>query len=85
MPLFRVELERIAGGQKIRNPFAIRDIWAMPPVRKIIRTWDVKARSAKAVRKLLDEAFEQKLPNVQGFRLRSIARVESPSNGREHG
>lgn len=76
MPLFRVELDRVdrLAGERDHNPF-LRDIWSLPPVHKTVRSWEFEAKNEAEVRKLLKEAYEQNLPNVRGFNLRSITRV----------
>lgn len=77
MPMFRVELHRpsVRYGERDPNPF-LRDIWNIPPRPVTVRSWEIEAKDEAEVRAYLDEAYKQKLPNVQGFTLRLIERIE---------
>jgi hypothetical protein len=77
MPMFRVELVRhVPLVDMPRNPFsAAIDVLKPIPCTTTARVWEFEAKSEREVRKLLDEAFKQNLPNVRGFHLGSITRL----------
>lgn len=77
MARFRVELERVVESGLPKNPFAARHIGFDRTSRVLVRTWEFDAKSAAAVRWLLKRAQEQDLPNVRGFRLRSIKEISA--------
>lgn len=78
MPLYRVKLARRVPLVDVpRNPFlACIDVLKPIPCSTTYREWEFKARSEREVRRLLKEAQEQRLPNVVGFELESIERVD---------
>ena len=77
MPMFKVELDRriFAPGEIPRNPF----LAGMPQLGAThevsVRAWEFEAKDEKEVRRLLDQAYKQDLPNVRGYKLRSITRL----------
>lgn len=77
MPMFRVELDRriFSAGERPRNPF-LGGIPA-PGMRHdmSVRVWEFEAIDEDDVRRYLQEAYDQDLPEVRGYRLRSIAEV----------
>lgn len=79
MPLYRVQLVRhIPIVDMPRNPFlASIDVLEPIPCRTVTREWEFEARSEKEVRRLLKEAFDQRLPNVKGFHLGSVEKVKT--------
>lgn len=79
MPMFRVTAERPCGpppGHHSRNPFLIGDIFNLPPMRVVCRTWEFQARSEKQVRELFEEAKRLDIDNVRGFHLTTIERID---------
>lgn len=80
MPIFKVTLERrIAKRDEPTNPFTPIHISMNARSEYSLRSWEFEAKDEREARKLLDEAYEQKIPNVMGYRLRSIERVEPES------
>jgi hypothetical protein len=78
MPRFRVELHR-----RIRdnyhspepNPF-LAPIPAPGRTNSMsVRSWEFEAKDEDEVRKLLQEAHDKGIANVQGYSLRSIERL----------
>lgn len=81
---FRVLLQRPAANQHLpRNPFLIKDIFHMPPIRMLIREWEVEARNRKHVEKLLKEARALNLDTVHGYSLLSIEPIATQSTSCE--
>lgn len=83
---FRVLLQRPAANQHLpRNPFLIRDIFNLKPIRMLIREWEVEARNRKHVEKMLKEARELNLDTVRGYSLLSIEPIASQAtSGSQH-
>jgi len=80
MPTFKVLLEQPKGifghNDRSLNPFLIRDIFN-PHLRSVtaIREFVFDADSEDDVLRLYNEAQKQGIPNVQGFRIRSIEQI----------
>ena len=79
MPKFKVELERPAPSEgQTRNPF-VGGICGN--ITMSIRSWEFEAKDEAEVRRLLDEAIAQNIPNVRGYRLRSIQEIRPGKGG----
>lgn len=87
MPKFTVLLEKPLGtygpgGRRIINPFVHIDIFnPQLTVRFDVREFIFDADSESHVEQLLAEAREQDIPNVRGYRLRSITQESNVKNG----
>lgn len=80
--LFRCVAERNLGirganGRQV-NPFHIRDIFDPNLTMQVEkRTWDcLKATSERALRKWFDEAVQQNIQGLRGFRLVEVTEIE---------
>jgi hypothetical protein len=80
VPKFKVEIERIVESGLPPNPFRALTIDLSRTSRSLVRSWEFEAKDEAEVRRLFKEAQEQKLPNVVGFRLRSITLSERDPN-----
>lgn len=71
---FKVTLERPTKrpGQRSYNPF----IRSIATVSLLTREWEMEAADEAEIREYLAEAIADDLPNVRGFRLRSIERLD---------
>lgn len=79
MAKFKVTIERVVeSGLKGRNPFHPIHVSIDATSRVACRVWEFEAKDEAEVRKLFKEAQDQNLPNVRGFTLRSIERVDKP-------
>jgi hypothetical protein len=85
VPKFRVELERPAPREFFRNPFRapMPSVGATIPMR--VRSWEFEAKDEAEVRRLLQEAQDQDIDNVRGFRLRSITQIQDQQQERNNG
>lgn len=87
MAKFRVSLHRcVESGLPGRNPFRVQlsNISLDVKSRYSVRTWEVYAKSEAEVRRLYEEAVEQKLPNVRGYSIRSIERIDGAVDREVH-
>jgi hypothetical protein len=71
---FKVELELII--PITGNPFRVGLIWETREVN--LRTFEIECESEEDVRRFYEEAKEQDLPNVRGYKLRSITSLSAP-------
>lgn len=82
MPRFKVSLERriVGPNERSRNPFLAQLPADGVRVDMSVRIWEFEADDERHVKLLLDEAQAAKIPNVVGYRLRSIEKLpDSPS------
>jgi hypothetical protein len=87
MPQFKVELDRriFAPGERPRNPF-LAGMPRLDATHEVsVRTWEIEARSESHVRRLLADAYKRDLPNVRGYKLRSIQRLPVNALGKSGG
>lgn len=86
MAKFRVELQRcVRSGLGERNPFHVQlsNISLDTKSTYSVRMWEFEAKNEAEVRRLYEEAVEQNLPNVRGYTIRSIQRVEEATVDRK--
>lgn len=79
MAKFLVELQRcVRSGLGNRNPFAVQlsNISLDLKSTYSVRSWEIEAKNEAEVRRLYQEAVEQKIDNVRGYVIRSIKRID---------
>lgn len=78
---FKVKLERVLNpiGGKAINPFLVNLclIDMGDTVSVSVREWEMEAKDESEVRKFYEDACKRDLPNVRGYNLRSIERIDA--------
>jgi hypothetical protein len=73
MPKFRVKIEKPINGRG-HNPF--KPVNINQRIKASIRVFEFEAKDEDEVKKYFYEAKAADLPNVRGYKLRSIERIE---------